>query len=319
MLTRTAAVFIVVVGLVFLNAAVAYATYNYSCHGTLDVECAYEVIDDGPGQAVGPNEVYIPAVGSGVSDPCIYREFEPQPPPGDPAWGGHDSEHGRLWYSLCPDDFSDVSWDGSGNRLVNYEASDPYYVADGDTPDAAGAAADPMSLVERARGAFELPAPVPVFGPDVAMVAVKVPVWLSVQRFDPVVQSASAGALTAQVSAELSGTSWLMGEPVDPARLFLGVRPVVVCAGSGSVFVAGMVPGDPPCGYTYVWRSLKERTGGVGSWPVQVTATYEVSWAITDTTTGAQVDSGVDVVETTASTRLRVREWHGVLVNSMPE
>ena len=316
MLKRFTCVALLSLAFMLVAPGLAFANFAYQCDTYTSGRCDWTLTSQGA-QPVARVE-YVPVSSSGIPDPCVYRQFEPQPPPGDAAWGGGDPLHGRLWYSLCPDDFSDSSWDGSGNRIVNYEASAPYYVADGDTPDAAGAVADPMLLVERARGAFELPAPVPVFGPDAAAVAVKVPVWLSAGVFVPVVQWASAGVLTAQVSAERVSTSWLMGEPVDPARSFLGVRPVVVCAGSGAVFEPGMVPGDPPCGYTYVWRSLKERTGGAGSWPVEVTATYRVTWSIIDTASGTQVDSGVDVVETTASTRLRVREWHGVLVNSLP-
>ncbi len=217
---------------------------------------------------------------------------------------------------IPPGEFGDASWDGSGNTIVNYVASDPYYVPDGDTPDGVAAAIDPMMLVERATGSLDFPAPAPVFGPDQATLAVKVPVWLSVAPFPPVIQTASAGALTATVTAELTSTTWEPGEPIDPAAPSALAAPVV-CAGPGVPYSAGMDPGAPPCGYTYVWRSLPERTGGTGTWPVTVTSHYTTSWTITDAA-GAVVDQGSDSVEAASISALQVREWHSILIDRPP-
>ena len=35
---------------------------------------------------------------------------------------------------------------------------------------------------------------------------------------------------------------------------------------------------EPPCGHMFHWRSLKERTGGTGKWPITVTTTWAVAW-----------------------------------------
>lgn len=40
----------------------------------------------------------------------------------------------------------------------------------------------------------------------------------------------------------------------------------------------GPLPTPPPCGYHYRWRSLPERTGGAGTWPVTVSTTWTVNW-----------------------------------------
>lgn len=295
-------------------ATPSWANWEFRCISEQGADCWYSLIATGT-QPVITDAEYIPPSSLGVPDPCTYVQAT-QPPPDDPAWGGHDPEHGRLWYSLCAGDFGDASWDGSGNTIVNYVASDPYYVPDGDTPDGAAAAIDPMVLVERATGSLDFPAPAPVFGPDQATLAVKVPVWLSVTPFPPVTQTASAGALTATVTAELTSTTWEMGEPIDPAAPGALVAPVV-CAGSGVPYSAGMDPGAPPCGYTYVWRSLPERTAGTGTWPVTVTSHYTTSWTVTDAA-GAVVDQGTDSVDAASTSALQVREWHSILIDRPP-
>lgn len=315
MLIRIAGFFIIAIAVLLAGTVPAYGDFIYSCGGIFDSKCTWKLTSTGT-QPVSTDDIYTPSSGSGIPDPCLYRQLSPQPPPGDPAWGGHDPEHGRLWYSLCAGEFGDTSWDGSGNTIVDYVAGDPYYVADGDTPDGAGAAIDPMVLVERAAGALDFPTPTPVFGPDQATVAVKVPVWLSTTPFEPVTQTASAGQLTATVTAELSDTTWEMGEPVDPAAPGALAAPVV-CAGSGVPYNPGMDPGAPPCGYTYVWRSLPERTGGAGTWPVTITSSYTTGWTITDGT-GAVIDAGSDTVQTTSTADLLVREWHSILVDRPP-
>jgi hypothetical protein len=75
-----------------------------------------------------------------------------------------------------------------------------------------------------------------------------------------------------------------------------------------------MDPGAPPCGYTYVWRSLPARTDGTGSWPVTVTSRYTTTWTSTDGA-GAVVETGSDTVNTTATAALPVREWHSLLID----
>lgn len=247
-------------------------------------------------------------------DPCYYRQLAIQPPPGDPGWGGHDAAAGRLWQAFCPDSLMIVSRLGTGANVIgSVSVGDPYFVDDSDTPDAAFAGVDPMVLVSRARGAFELPAPVPSFGPNAGELAVKVPVWFSVPDFAPVVQSATAGRFTATVTAELVGTQWLPGEPEDPQYRPERQVPAVQCDGPGVAFQAGMNPGDPPCGYTYIWQSLKERTDGLGRWVLQVTSNYQVAFEVLNTDTGGVVASGTDTVTTEARVLMPVREWRGML------
>jgi hypothetical protein len=271
--------------------------------------CSWDVSDEMTQPPSSSGDNYFPPAGDGVPDPCDYWQVAPQPGPDDPAWGANDPEHGRLWVRLCPREFED----GTIHMVFN---GNPYYVPDGETPDGPAAQIDPMTLVERARGAITLPAPEPSFGPDAATLAVKVPVWLSVAPFAPITETATAGRLTATVTAELTDTTWQMGEPLDPAQP-QAMAPPVVCAGAGSPFTAGANPGEPPCGYTYRWRSLAERTGGAGTWPATVTSRYTITWTITDGG-GATVDANTDTVETTATTPLLVREWHSILVDQLP-
>jgi hypothetical protein len=51
------------------------------------------------------------------------------------------------------------------------------------------------------------------------------------------------------------------------------------------------------------WRSLKERTGGTGKWPITVTTTWAVAWqSNTDV-------AGTDVLEATSTDQFDVEEY----------
>ncbi len=280
------------------------------CKGVINVECQWVLTDEGTQPAVPPSvQVWRPSAGVVDPDPCLYRQIMSQPAPGDPAWGGHDPEHGRLWQVFCPDALAVAERDDQGNNIIRYGTpSAPYYVPDGTTPDQANTI-DPMMLLARAEGNLTLPAPTPRFGPDTTTVAVKIPVWLWTDPIPPIVQTAAAGNLTATVTANLTATTWDMGEPADPAMPAAKV-PAVQCAGPGIAYAAGMDPAAPPCGYTYLWRSLPERTAGLGTWPVTVTAHWTITWTVS---TG---QTGTETLDTHTTVPLRVREWHSILQNT---
>jgi len=67
---------------------------------------------------------------------------------------------------------------------------------------------------------------------------------------------------------------------------------------------------EPPCGPMFVWRSLKERTGGIGAWPITATTTWDVTWASHTGVTGA------DTLTPTTADRFDVGEYRIVLVNN---
>ena len=66
------------------------------------------------------------------------------------------------------------------------------------------------------------------------------------------------------------------------------LAPPLVCDGAGVAPVEGEYDWqeEPPCGYKYQWRSSPERTGGAGTWPLTVTARWNVTWTATTGETG---------------------------------
>lgn len=289
------------------------------------MNCRWRLINQHVVPAADPSVPWEPQP-SIVPDPCKYFPLSPQPAPDDPLWAGNDPTSGRLWVSVCPsdrgaDDYS--TWNATTDLFA--ERSDPYYVPNSALPD--DRRIDPPTLVSRVADGMVFPVPVVEFGPDVSTVAVKVPVVLSVSGFEPVTQTGSAGSFTAVVRGVMKSVVWEPGEPVDPAKAAALVGPVVCTAAQtepgrdvaflfdGSAHEAGPVPTDRVCGYTYRWRSLPDRTGGEGAWPVSVTAIYEMSWTVTGPG-GQIVLDGSRTVEATTETTLEVRQWTTRLVNA---
>ena len=66
---------------------------------------------------------------------------------------------------------------------------------------------------------------------------------------------------------------------------------------------------EAPCGYTYIWQSLPERTGGSGNWTITVTATWTVGWVLSTGETGGQA------ITSQATIPVHVGEWHVVLID----
>jgi hypothetical protein len=127
---------------------------------------------------------------------------------------------------------------------------------------------------------------------------VGVPVWLWIER-DPDLtgpRSATAAVGDAEVTAtgRLTSVEWELGPP--------GER--VVCDGPGTPWTGQAGP-SPDCGYVYELRSLPERTGGTGRWPIVATVVWQVDWA--GTSGGAPV-SGQQTVRVPAETSVSVGE-----------
>ncbi len=105
--------------------------------------------------------------------------------------------------------------------------------------------------------------------------AVGLPVWMWVDQSPtttgPVSTTATVGPTSVTAVATLSRIHWSMG----PAGA------VVSCAGPGTPAPAGPIfhgNNSPDCGFSYALRSLPERTGGTGKWPVSATAVWNITW-----------------------------------------
>ncbi|GAB2920120.1 hypothetical protein GCM10027047_16910 [Rhodococcus aerolatus] len=133
--------------------------------------------------------------------------------------------------------------------------------------------------------------------------AVGLPVWMWVDRSPqttgPQSVTAALGPTVVTATAVLSRITWSMG----PAGA------VAVCNGPGTPAPARLLfQGDnsPDCGYSYAQRSLPERTGGTGRWPVTATSTFAITWV-----GGGQV--GAQTLTLSAATSVEVGELQAVV------
>lgn len=134
--------------------------------------------------------------------------------------------------------------------------------------------------------------------------AVGLPVWMWVDpgpaSTGPLTATATAGPTTATATATLSRIEWSMG----PSGA------TVTCQGPGTPVAAGTPlyagQNSPTCGYSYELRSLPERTGGTGRWPVTATSVWTITWA-----GGGQ--TGGQELPLTARTDLEVGELQAVI------
>ena len=158
---------------------------------------------------------------------------------------------------------------------------------------------------------MQIPTPQIGIGPDFDKVAVNLWTWLWIDEPDPVSLTVSAGPVSVTATATLAQTEWSMGEPTEnPDSAASAVAPPLVCDGAGVAPVEGEFDWQeqPPCGYKYQWRSSPERTGGAGTWPLTVTARWNVTWTAT---TG---ESGADTLTASSTTAVRVGEYRILLV-----
>lgn len=232
-------------------------------------------------------------------DPCAYRPLPTQPAAGSPLWEGNDPASGKVEYTPClqlPDGSP------SGAPLYRFTATP----ATGPAPAAPQVSA--VDLAQQASQQIPIPSPVMNFGPNPDEVAVKVPVWMWVDRVDPAPLTVTAGTVSVTATARLQSVSWSMGDPVDPSNLAKLAEPVV-CAGDSMYmdptdFAAGT---ESSCSYTYIWKSTADRTAGAEKWPITATATWTISW------TASTGESGqITAPAAVATTALRVGQWTAV-------
>ena len=132
------------------------------------------------------------------------------------------------------------------------------------------------------------------------------PVWLWLEGgaavTGPTSATAAVGAASVTATARLASVEWSLGPP--------GAR--VVCAGPGTPW-AGQPGPSPDCGYVYAQRSLPERTGGTGRWPIAATAHWQVDW---QGVSGGVPVAGQQTVELTSRSDLAVGELQALVAGS---
>jgi hypothetical protein len=172
---------------------------------------------------------------------------------------------------------------------------------------------DPAVVAQQAIDTIDFPIPQPQLGPEEAL-AVNRWIYLSVgNNPGPLTAEAAVPGLAITATATLTSSTWSMGE-ITAADKRSTVAPIT-CTGGGTrpsptANVRASEPKEPgSCAYAYRFRSLPERTGGTGSWPVTVTTNWSITWTATDGSTGTATRS-----QTSDPFPAGVGEWQSVLV-----
>lgn len=240
------------------------------------------------------------AVGSTVDDPCPWSTVENL---GEKSswWGGNDPSAGHVEINKCA--VGDRNIPGGLTPQLRFVPNA------GPAGPAAPPPPTPEQLAQRAIAQLVVPAPTIGVGPDRAKLAVNLWTWLWVDNPPPVSVTAAAGTVSVTATATLTSTIWSLGEPAGGDAYVPGAPTLLTCQG------AGVPPpavydwrAEPPCGHKFAWRSLKERTGGIGKWPVTATTNWTVAW---QSNTGV---SGVDALTATTADQWDVGEFRTVLV-----
>jgi len=266
-----------------------------------------------PGGAGSPGATPIAAHGTATATPssnstdadsapaCTEQPMNPQPEASSPWWNGHTAAEGQVVRWVCSDGSTPVV-------LVPHFAASGAAAAPG-APPAPPPPPDPAVLAQQAYQQIPIPKPEIHFGPHPDLVAVNIPVWLWVSKVQVAPVTVAAGGVSVTATPALTSVSWSMGEPVDPNNPSVPA-PAVVCAGDAMYTPA---PTDvaptvvPGCGYSYQWRSLKARTGGLGSWAVSASATWVITWT-------SNVGQGGTITAPPANSvaNLQVGEWQTI-------
>lgn len=223
-------------------------------------------------------------------------------------WGSNSPGDGHLEGLKCYPRDLDLTkqGEGGGSALV-----DTRFVQNaGPIQPVAPPPPDPAVLAEQAYSELEVPPPTIGAGPDRTKLAVNLWTWLWVDNPGPLTNTVTAGGISVTVIAVLSSVDWSLGEPTTAGDTFAAGPPAkLTCQGTGTPPPTGYDwKAQPPCGYRFHWRSLKERTGGAGKWPIQATSTWDVTW---QANTGA---TGATTLTATANDQFDVAEYRTVLV-----
>lgn len=237
---------------------------------------------------------------------CSWLPVEADEPHAVPSFPGEDLATGRIEKKVCGAPPGDQS--GLGSAIVDWRFTR-------NTADQQPVAPppDPAVLAVEASKNLRVPSPTISYGPSAKDIVVQIPTWLWVDDPGQLSASVSAGTVTVTASARLSSTTWTLGEP-DRNPSFTGYRSgpavTVTCQGAGAPPPSDVDwKAEPVCGHTFRWRSLPERTGGSGKWPITATTSWNVTW---QSNTG---QSGTMALTATSQDSVAVGEYRILLVD----
>ncbi|MFI0020213.1 ATP/GTP-binding protein [Streptomyces griseus] len=209
--------------------------------------------------AGGSGTAATPAGASGGSSKpsCTYTRLDPQPPPENMFWKGHDrSEKGAVYGVHCPDQ--------QGARTV--------WIADGQAPDADTPVIDPEAVARRAAASMRLAGPAVASPRAAGTYVVGMPMWMwatpSPTTTGPISASATAGGVTVTATAKVSTVRWAMGDGTT-----------VTCHGPGTPYTPDQGKNmSPDCGHRYQ-RTAHDEPGE--EYQGAATATWTIAWTAT--------------------------------------
>jgi len=231
------------------------------------------------------------SIGSGE---CQWKIINP-PPAGDPLWEGNDPSTGSVITRSC-------------NGPIEYR------FMPGPNPAAPPPPPDPAVLAQQAYSELEIPQPSIAAGPDRTKLAVNLWTWLWVDNPGQLSVTVAAGGVSVTATATLSSVTWTLGEPAAQGDTYQQGSPATItCQGAGTPPPASYDwKAQPPCGHKFHWRSLKERTGGTGTWPITATTNWTVAW---QSNTGV---TGGTTLNATSNDQFDIGEYRTVLVQGAP-
>ncbi|WP_406485530.1 ATP/GTP-binding protein [Streptomyces microflavus] len=192
--------------------------------------------------------------GGGSSKPsCTYTRLDPQPPPDNMFWKGHDrSEKGAVYGVNCPN--------SQGARTV--------WLPDGQDPDATPVI-DPEAVARRAVDSMKLAGPVVGSPREAGTYVVGMPMWMHLEpsptTYGPAEASATAGGVTVTATAKVTTVRWDMGDGTT-----------VTCHGPGTKYTPEQGKGmSPDCAHRYQ-RSASDKPDG--RYRGTATAAWTITW-----------------------------------------
>jgi hypothetical protein len=237
---------------------------------------------------------------------CGWTSLPSQPPPGDAEWAGNDPTTGVLKFRSCA-----VLFPGAPGAPGNPDGR-PVQIQffPNNLAPPAPPPINPAVLAREAIARLTVPNPAIGAGPDRSKLAVNLWTWLWVDNPGQLLATVTAGGVSVPATATLTSVTWTLGEPATQGETYQQGSPATItCQGASTPPPATFDwKAEPPCGHQFHWRSLKERTGGTGTWPITATTNWTVTW---QSNTGV---TGGTTLNATSNDQFDIGEYRIVLV-----
>ncbi|MGF1431815.1 hypothetical protein [Kitasatospora sp. LaBMicrA B282] len=200
---------------------------------------------------------------------CYYTPEDPQPPAGDPSWGGNDPSTGTVYLTTC--------YDANNNATAGTHF-------DNKLPGVADPPPSPAYVGQVAAGKIRIPTPVAHSAPA-GQAVVGIPVWLWYTQAAPQPVTVSLQGVKVQAVATLTKVTWDLGYSVGGSEAELD------CTGKNAVPPQSSAPGqNPPAdacltvfGQTAAGATTAPSPAAAGAGSSAYYLTVNQTWQITTT------------------------------------